>query len=332
LTIAVRTGIVRQPGAWVVLPVVAALIAMVLGGCASTHPAPVIERGAVTKRPLSRQGEPDWRPDTYTVRKGDTLYSIALEHGLDYKEIAEWNNIDGSYVIRIGQQLKMHAPAQVAGVTTSPLKPAAAVEAKVVGTDTLLKTGPKAIKQVYSDQALAEAERGGASAANVATAPEKPAADKSAEKTTAERAQEDKGNGKRDLAQSSSGDDDDIAWGWPAKGKIISNFNDANGAKGIDISGTIGQSVFAAAPGKVVYSGSGLRGYGKLIIIKHNKTYLSAYAHNSQILVKEGQSVVKGQKIAEIGDSDSDQIKLHFEIRRFGKPVDPLKYLPSDKT
>ncbi|MGH8716981.1 MAG: peptidoglycan DD-metalloendopeptidase family protein, partial [Burkholderiales bacterium] len=102
--------------------------------------------------------------------------------------------------------------------------------------------------------------------------------------------------------------------------------------KGVDIAGSIGQPVYASAPGKVVYSGSGLRGYGKLIIIKHNDTYLSAYAHNSEILVKEGQAVVKGQKIGEMGNSDADQVKLHFEIRRLGKPVDPLKYLPTDKT
>jgi len=115
----------------------------------------------------------------------------------------------------------------------------------------------------------------------------------------------------------------------PAKGKVIASFNEASNLKGVDISGKMGQPVFASAPGKVVYSGSGLRGYGKLVIIKHNKTYLSAYAHNSQILVKEGQSVVKGQRIAEMGDSDTDQVKLHFEIRRLGKPADPLKHLPA---
>jgi lipoprotein NlpD len=108
---------------------------------------------------------------------------------------------------------------------------------------------------------------------------------------------------------------------------VLAGFADNQNAKGVDIAGKIGQPVRAAAPGKVVYSGSGLRGYGKLIIIKHNKTFLSAYAHNSQILVKEGQSVAKGYKIAEMGDSDADQAKLHFEIRKFGKPVDPLKYL-----
>ena len=118
----------------------------------------------------------------------------------------------------------------------------------------------------------------------------------------------------------------------PTMGKIIADFSEAANKKGIDIAGKLGQPVTASAPGKVVYSGSGLRGYGKLVIIKHNKTYLSAYAHNDQVLVKEGQSVARGQKIAEMGNSDAEQVKLHFEVRRFGKPVDPAKYLPLGKS
>jgi lipoprotein NlpD len=117
----------------------------------------------------------------------------------------------------------------------------------------------------------------------------------------------------------------------PATGKVIGEFSESAN-KGINIAGKLGQAVVASAAGKVVYSGSGLRGYGKLVIIKHNKTYLSAYAHNDQILVKEGQSVTKGQKIAEMGNTDADQVKLHFEIRKFGKPVDPSRYLPLVKS
>jgi lipoprotein NlpD len=119
-----------------------------------------------------------------------------------------------------------------------------------------------------------------------------------------------------------------LDWVWPAKGKIVNGFSEATSLKGIDIAGSAGQPITASAAGKVVYAGSGLRGYGKLIIIKHNETYLSAYAHNRDILVKEGQQVGKGQKIAEMGNTDADQVKLHFEIRRQGKPVDPLRYLP----
>ena len=120
----------------------------------------------------------------------------------------------------------------------------------------------------------------------------------------------------------------DVAWAWPVKGKIVGTFNDAT-SKGIAIAGKLGQPVLASAPGRVIFSGTGIRGFGKLIVIKHNETYLSVYAHNSELNVKEGQSVGKGQKIAEMGNTDADQVKLHFEIRRFGKPVDPLKLLPA---
>ncbi|HEY4138597.1 MAG TPA: peptidoglycan DD-metalloendopeptidase family protein [Casimicrobiaceae bacterium] len=125
-----------------------------------------------------------------------------------------------------------------------------------------------------------------------------------------------------------NGDDDRLDWAWPAKGKLIGAFSETANLKGIDIAGTAGEPVVASAPGKVVYAGTGLRGYGKLIIIKHNSIYLSAYAHNREILVKEGQQVTRGQKIAEMGNSDTDQVKLHFEIRRLGKPMDPVRYLP----
>lgn len=278
-----------------------------LQGCASSHHAPVIERAPVSAKASSpvryKPNEPDWRPDIYVVKKGDTLYSIALEHGLDYRELAEWNNISDPHVIMIERRLKLKQPQQA---RTAPLvKPA--VDSPAAGAEGVLKTQPKPVKQPYSEKALAQAEAS--------------PADKSNKLENAS------------LAEPKSAavveDDDQVDWSWPATGKVLSGFSDNQNAKGMDISGKIGQEVRAAAPGKVVYSGSGLRGYGKLIIIKHNKTFLSAYAHNSQILVKEGQTVAKGYKIAEMGDSDADQAKLHFEIRRLGKPVDPLKYLPS---
>jgi lipoprotein NlpD len=121
-------------------------------------------------------------------------------------------------------------------------------------------------------------------------------------------------------------DDESITWVWPAQGKLIANFNEVSN-KGIDIGGTTGQAINAASIGKVIYTGSDLRGYGKLVILKHNKTYLSVYAHNSKVIVKEGQIVAAGQKIAEMGNTDSNTVKLHFEIRRLGKSVDPAKYL-----
>ena len=127
-------------------------------------------------------------------------------------------------------------------------------------------------------------------------------------------------------------DEEPLEWGMPTSGKVVAGFSESDNRKGVDIVGQRGQAVVASASGKVVYSGSGLRGYGKLIIIKHNKTYLSAYAHNDQILVKEGQTVSKGQKIAEMGNTDASQVELHFEIRKLGKPVDPAKYLPLVKS
>ena len=184
-----------------------------------------------------------------------------------------------------------------------------------VNTETL-KREPKAGKLPYSDQALAQAQgqaKAGETAAPAAAMEVKPEAkpEPKPEVKPAEPA----------LAG------DELPWIWPAKGQLIGTFSEG-GSKGVDIAGKLGDPVIAAADGKIVYSGTGLRGYGKLVIIKHNTTYLSAYAHNQTILVKEGQSVTRGQKIAEMGNSDADQVKLHFEVRRQGKPVDPLKYLP----
>lgn len=122
--------------------------------------------------------------------------------------------------------------------------------------------------------------------------------------------------------------DDSLGFQWPVKGNLIAGFDEAKN-KGLDIAGKAGDPVYASADGRVVYAGSGLRGYGNLIILKHNNTYLTAYAHNQTLLVKEDQAIKRGQKIAEMGSSDADQVKLHFEIRRQGKPVDPAKYLPA---
>ena len=119
-----------------------------------------------------------------------------------------------------------------------------------------------------------------------------------------------------------------MTWAWPASGKVIRAFGDGANQRGISIAGKLGQPVHASASGRVIFSGTGIRGFGKLIVIKHNSTFLSVYAHNNNLLVKEGQNVAKGQKIAEMGSTDADQVRLHFEIRRFGKPVDPMKLLP----
>ena len=126
----------------------------------------------------------------------------------------------------------------------------------------------------------------------------------------------------------SAGSDEDVGWIWPAQGVLLAGFDEAKN-KGLDIGGKAGDAVVASADGRVVYAGAGLRGYGNLIILKHNNTFLTAYAHNQTLLVKEDQTVKKGQKIAEMGNSDADRVKLHFEVRRQGKPVDPARYLPT---
>ena len=213
------------------------------------------------------------------------------------------------------------APANVDAATTAGVPSAGATEAR--NTENY-KTQPKAIKEPYSEQALRDVQRGSApppepaAAPLVARADPKPAAEPPPVVARIEP---------KPAPEPADGDDR-VDWVWPAKGRIVTGFSEAASLKGIDIAGTSGQAVAASAGGKVVYAGTGLRGYGKLIIIKHNGTYLSAYAHNKEILVKEGQQVNRGQRIAEMGSTDADQVKLHFEIRRQGKPVDPLRYLP----
>jgi lipoprotein NlpD len=260
-----------------------------MNGCASTsHRAPVSERSA---REFAY--EPDTRPATYTVRKGDTLFSIALDYGLDYKELAAWNGISNPRVLTVGRKLRLRSPVETASPRAAPPVAARSLGAGPTSFPEGVKSQPKAVKLPYSEQAAASLSQ--------QSPPD--------EKTPT--------------------DDENVNWGWPTKGKLAASFNEATNSKGIDIAGTAGQSVLASAAGTVLYSGTGIRGYGKLIVLKHNKTYSSVYGYNSVILVKEGQNVIKGQKIAEMGNTDTDQVKLHFEIRRLGKPIDPVKLLPA---
>jgi lipoprotein NlpD len=210
--------------------------------------------------------------------------------------------------------------------------PAATVQPSGRGNTPTYKAEPKAIKLPYSEQALAQLQAvpaapppmAATTPAPVVAATTPPPATASPPVAAAPAPLPPR----PDAARVPEIDDDKLEWVWPATGKVIAGFSDTANLKGIDIAGKSGQPVVASAAGRVVYAGTGLRGYGKLIIVKHNNTYLSAYAHNRDILVKEGQQVGKGQKISEMGDSDADQVKLHFEIRRLGKPVDPAKYLP----
>jgi len=197
---------------------------------------------------------------------------------------------------------------------TAPLKTPPRVEERPLGSTPaapageLVKSQPKAIKVPYTDQAYAQL----AGTGQAQPAPAVVKAEPRAEEKPAAADEED----------------EKIDWGWPASGKLLSAFTEYTNLKGINITGKLGQPVYASAAGKVIYSGTGIRGLGKFIIIKHNKAYLSVYANNNELLVKYGQMVTKGEKIAEMGNTDADQISLHFEIRRFGKPVDPIKLLP----
>ncbi len=307
------------------------VLALALAGCASRRPAPVVDRVApveaappVVEAP--RAPEPAAAPPlpTYTVKRGDTMVGIALQFGLDYRELAAWNNITNVNAIRVGQVLVVARPA---GAPAMPLGPVATplassgpiIEARPLSNSPVAKVEPRGEKLPFSDRALAQlgSPPAGEAPAPVEPVPAPPVATppRPAPPPVAE-------------AERPSGtDSEDIDWMWPVKGKVLAAFTEAT--KGVDIGGRKGAPVLAAASGRVVYAGAGLRGYGKLVIIKHNNTWLSAYAHNENVLVKEQQDVRRGQKIAEMGSTDTDQVKLHFEVRRQGKPVDPAKVLPS---
>jgi lipoprotein NlpD len=280
----------------------AALLVALLAGCTSAPraPAPVEDRAPVARNapaqaPVLEPAKPTLpgadnagKPGYYIVRPGDTLIRVALDSGQNWRDIQRWNNIENPNVIEVGQVLRVIPPA---GAT-----PTEVAVAKPVTSSTVVP-------------GAATAPASAASAPRVAVAPA--TALPPVTPTPAPPGE------------------DDVPFAWPtaAGGSIVASFDEQKN-KGVDIAGKPGDAVLASADGRVVYAGAGLRGYGNLIILKHNNTYLSAYAHNQALLVKEDQTVRKGQKIAEMGNSDADRVKLHFEIRRQGKPVDPLRYLP----
>ncbi|MDH4450340.1 MAG: peptidoglycan DD-metalloendopeptidase family protein [Rhodoferax sp.] len=229
------------------------------------------------------------KPGYYTVKPGDTLIRIGLENGQSHKDLSRWNALENPNKIEVGQVIRVVPPA----AATEPVSPKP-IQAATSNTTVL----PPA---AALPAAAGVSGKGGTSAA---TAPVAPA------------------------PTTNASGDDAVAWIWPASGPVLSAFDESKN-KGVDIGGSAGDAVVAAGEGKVVYAGAGLRGYGNLIILKHNNTYLTAYAHNQVLLVKEDQVVRKGQKIAEMGSSDADRTKLHFEVRKQGKPVDPLKILPA---
>ncbi|MPM71362.1 Murein hydrolase activator NlpD [bioreactor metagenome] len=286
----------------------AASAAMLMAGCTSTslNRAPVEDRGtsvsphqnggpngtpAVDPRTLPGY-ENMGKPGYYTVKPGDTLIRVGLEYGQSWKDIARWSNLENANVIEVGQVLRVVPPGPVA--TAADTRSASAAPAA---------STPKAATPAASSASAATA----VASAPVASAPAPAPAP---------------------APTPAAGGDDSLNFMWPASGSLIASFDEARN-KGYDIGGKAGDPVLAAADGRVVYAGAGLRGYGNLIILKHNNTFLTAYAHNQTLLVKEDQNVRRGQKIAEMGSTDTDRVKLHFEIRRQGKPVDPSRYLPA---
>jgi lipoprotein NlpD len=300
---------------------------LLLGACASpTHRAPMEDRVVSARTPApagsaSATGAPGaaptsttsaatpdaaakppppgaenaGKPGFYTVRTGDTLIRIGLETGQNWRDLARWNNIDNPNVLEVGQVVRVAPPGSETVATARPVAPAGRVESRPLDARPPAAAAPTASAPAAASGAVPTTAPAPAPAAAPAAVREP---------------------------------DDDVNWAWPAGGPVLGGFDEAK-TKGLAIGGKAGDPVSAAADGRVVYAGSGLRGYGNLIIVKHNSTYLTAYAHNQTLLVKEDQVVRRGQKIAEMGSSDADRVQLHFEIRRQGKPVDPARLLPA---
>ena len=257
-------------------------------------PAPVAEPVAVVSAaPEALKPLPGvenaGKPGYYTVKPGDKLIRIALDNGQNWRDLARWNAIENPNVIEVGQVLRVVPPG---------------VDPNAVATNAVASPKPEP-RPLAGRPAVAAPAASAVAASAVASAPATPPASVPAREG-----------------------DEDMAWAWPAAGSVFAGFEEGK-HKGLAIAGKAGDPVLAAADGRVVYAGSGLRGYGNLVIVKHNTTYLTAYAHNQSLLVKEDQAVRRGQQIAEMGSSDAERVQLHFEIRRQGKPIDPARLLPT---
>jgi lipoprotein NlpD len=287
------------------------LVAALLAGCSSRPRgrAPVEDRGTGVSRSMpAASGVPGivdsgtlkplpgsenaGKTGYYTVKPGDTVMRIGLDSGQNFRDIVRWNNLENPNLIEVGQVLRVTPPTGDGPlVVTRPVMPGAVTP----GTTTLPPLPPASA--ATNPASTASAPRPALPPATASLPPAAPG-------------------------------EEELGLMWPAQGSLIAGFDEVKN-KGYDIAGKTGDPVIAAADGRVVYAGAGLRGYGNLIILKHNNTFLTAYAHNQTLLVKEDQTVRKGQKIAEMGSSDADRVKLHFEVRRQGKPVDPSRYLPA---
>ena len=371
------------PLRWILL----GLAVLLAGGCGSVSTqAPVDDRRpqAAARPPVapaaqsapaaSTPATPTVPAGHHVVKRGDTLYSIALEHGASYRDVAQWNQLDDPTKISIGQVLRVTAPEPEGGVQIGAARASGPLVARPLeGAGTAApataeggtKTSPKALRLPYSDQNLALLRQGEAAASAVtvaasgtattaaagastaatsaagtsaaatsATATSATATNAAGAATAATASAAAGATAKPDPAKTAAVDRDpdaaSLEFQWPARGALLAGFSEPSN-KGLDIGGKAGDPVVAAAAGQVLYTGTGIRGFGKLIVIRHDGGFSSVYAHNRQILVKEGQSVARGQRIAELGDTDADRPKLHFEIRKAGKPVDPMRYLPGPR-
>lgn len=262
---------------------------------APATPASAPTAAAEVKPPLPG-AENAGKPGYYTVKPGDALIRIALDNGQSWRDVAKWNNLENPNRIEVGQVLRVVPPGvDPSAVTAKPIAVAPKVESRPLDAKPPVAT---------------------ASAASATAAPAASAAAPAKEPA------------KEPVKDAASSDDETLSWTWPTTQPVSAGFDEQRN-KGLDFAGKPGDPVFAVADGRVVYAGSGLRGYGNLVIIKHNNTYLTAYAHNRAMLVEQEQVVRKGQRIAEMGSTESDTVKLHFEVRKLGKPVDPAKLLPA---
>ena len=249
-----------------------AVVVIFMGACA-LHAPPVINKSPSRKI-----------PEAYAVKPGDSIYNISWSVGLDFLDIAKWNNLKPPYAIKPGQVIRLRQQTVKTASSNSASNPASSQVKQLVVATILPAKQPT---PTVTDTAVGDTSA--APAVAFSKAPGK--------------------------------------WNWPAQGKLTGKYSPAKGSNGIQITGAAGSAIKATAAGDVVYVGEGLRGYGKLIIVKHSPRFLSAYAHNRDILVKEGQTIKSGQQIARMGNSGTQTTMLHFEIREDGKPVDPLKYL-----
>ena len=309
----------KRPGLKAATTLLVMATVSVLTACSSTrNHAPVEVRNASGKAAvgassgnatIDEAGTTPDKPGYYTVKPSDTLVRIALDNGQNWKDLARWNGLDNPNLIEVGQVLRVAPPGADAAAAGARAVSAGKAESKALET-----RGATVLAAPGTAVASGTAGTTAVSAAAAASSPASGAASTTAPAASA-------------VAAAPLQGDDALAWIWPASGSVTTVFDEVK-SKGLAIAGKAGDPVQSAADGRVVYAGSGLRGYGNLVIVKHNATYLTAYAHNQTLLVKEDQAVRRGQKIAEMGSTDAERVQLHFEIRRLGKPIDPTKLLP----